>query len=102
MGIKDEWECALDASEDTIKSHTTNESLVLFSFLSDFIALAHTEVSTFSDEGWVSEVSSSLFTLYQCSSSRHFLKGCFLKEEDSGIRRDFGFRLEVFDYWLEE
>ena len=64
LSLKDEWECALDASADAIKSDATNESLVLFSFLSDFLAFADDEVLRISDEGWVSKVSSSLVPFY--------------------------------------
>ena len=60
LGLKDERECALDASVDETKYYSTNEVLGIFSFLSDFITFLDAEVSNVSDEGWVSEAYFSL------------------------------------------
>ena len=93
LGLKDELECALDASSDATKADAINESLDLFSFYLDFLAFTDAEVSKFSDEGWVSEVYSSSVTFCGCLSSWCFLKEYFLKEENAFIRRYFDFRL---------
>ena len=60
LGLKDEWECALDARTDATKVDATNEAPVLVSFCLDLLVFPDAEVSTFSNEGWVSEVLSSL------------------------------------------
>ena len=39
LGLKDEWECALDARTDVTKTDRTNETLVLFSFCLDLLVL---------------------------------------------------------------
>ena len=97
LGLNDKWYCVFDASADAIKVHATDEALEIFSFLSDFLVFLDAEVSNFSDEGWVSEVSSSIALF--CES---VVSWSFLKEEDSVTRRWFDLRLEVFDSWLEE
>ena len=84
LGLKDEWECSLDTNADATKSDGTNEALELFSFCLCFLAFPDAHVSNFSDEGQVSEVSSSLVLFYEDLAS-----WSFLKEEDLSIRRDF-------------
>ena len=69
FGLKDEWKCALDASADVTKADSTNEALVLFSFFLCLLVFLDDEVSTNSDEGWVSEVLSSLVPFGECLSS---------------------------------
>ena len=97
LGLKDEWQCALDASVDATKADVTNGSLELFSFCLDFLPFPDAKVLKFSDEGWVSEVSSSLVIFCEDLPS-----SSFLKEEDSVTRRCFDFRLEIFDSRLDE
>ena len=82
----------MDTNADATKADVTNEALELFSFCLCFLAFPDAEVLKFSDEFWVSEVSSSLFIFCEDSSSWHLLK-----EEDSIIKRDFDLRLEVED-----
>ena len=81
LGLKDEWECLLDTSADATKADATNEALGLFYFYLDFLASSDSEVSTFSGEGLVSEVFSSLVPFYECLSSWCFLKEDFLRKK---------------------
>ena len=97
LGLKDEWYCALDANADAIKVDVTNKALEIFSFLLDFLVFLGSEVSTYSDESWVSEVSSSLVLFWE-----DLVSWSFFKEEDSFTRRDFDLRLEVFHSRLKE
>ena len=85
----------MHASVDSIKYDVTNEVVELFSFCLDFIVFTDAGVSNFSNEELFSEVSSSLVLFFEDLVSWYFLK-----EEDSITRREFDFRLEIFDYRL--
>ena len=97
MGLKDEWECTLDTSADATKYDLTNEALEIFYFSLCLFEFIEAVVANFSNERWVSEVSFSLVLFFEDLASWRFLK-----DEDSAIRRDFNFRLEVLDSTLEE